>query len=66
MMIKLPFNRQSGDGSSDRPSLRFAEYCREELERLRDSGTEFDEARFRAAVELTVQRLESMEGERKA
>jgi hypothetical protein len=65
-MIKIPFSRQSGDDSSSRPSASFADYCREELERLRDSGTEFDEARFRAAVDLTVRRLQSMEGEVKA
>lgn len=62
-MIKLPFSRQSGDGSPDGPSASFADYCREELERRRDSGTPFDEAQFQAAVDLAVGRLQSMEGE---
>ncbi|MCG6863018.1 MAG: hypothetical protein LJE70_17345 [Chromatiaceae bacterium] len=60
-MIRIPFSRTSKDDDSDKPSVAFSEYCRDELERRRDTGVGFDEARFEAAVELAVGRLQAME-----
>lgn len=60
-MIKIPFSRTSKDGDEDRPSTAFSEYCRDELERRRDSDTEFDEDRFKLAVDLALDRLRAME-----
>jgi hypothetical protein len=60
-MIKLPFGRKPSEQVSDRPSRAFADYCREELERARDSGDGFDEQRFRAAMELALERLRALE-----
>ena len=58
----------TGISCSGRKTLQqtFADYCREELERLRDSGGAFDEEEFRAAVDLAIGRLEALENEEKA
>ena len=60
-MIRLPFGRKSSEQDGDRPSRAFEDYCREELERARDSGAAFDEQRFRAAMELALERLQALE-----
>jgi len=65
-MLKLPFARKPKDEDAERSSVAFADYCREELERLRDSGGAFDEEEFRAAVDLAIGRLEALENEEKA
>lgn len=65
-MIRLPFSRRPKDDSPQGPSTAFARYCREELERLRDSGQAFDEERFAAAVELAQSRLKALDEEDKA
>jgi hypothetical protein len=59
-MIRIPFSRNAND--EDRPSEAFSNFCRAELERRRDSDSGFDEKRFRAAVDLAVGRLRSIEG----
>ena len=59
-MMRLPFSRKpTGDGGKSAEAA-FSEYCGEELERRRDSGTELDEARFQAAVDLAIGRLREM------
>ena len=60
-MIRIPFSRASKDRDGDKPSAAFSDYCQEELERRRDSGADFDEGRFQAAVDLAVGRLRAME-----
>ncbi|MEA3275888.1 MAG: hypothetical protein U9Q81_11470 [Pseudomonadota bacterium] len=65
-MIKLPFGRKPKEDIPHRPSTAFALYCREELERLHDSGEPFDEARFAAAVDLAESRLKALDEEDKA
>ena len=60
-MIKLPFSRRSRDEDIERPSVAFAGYCEQELERRRDAEQALDEGRFRAAVQLVVDRLQAME-----
>lgn len=60
-MIKIPFSRTAKDGDGDRPSAAFSDYCRDELERRRDSDADFDEDRFKAATDLVVGRLRAME-----
>ena len=60
-MIKIPFGRGSKDEASRKASVAFADYCHDELERRRDSGKDFDEKRFAAAVELAVGRLRAVE-----
>lgn len=62
-MIKLPFSLKSKEDPNERPSEAFAAYCDKELERMRDAGEDFDEARFKAAVELALQRLRAVEEE---
>jgi hypothetical protein len=62
-MIKLPFSLKSKEDPNARPSAAFTAYCDAELERRRDSGEDFDEARFRAAVELALTRLRAAEDE---
>jgi hypothetical protein len=64
-MIKLPFSRKSKHEDADKPSVAFSDYCREELERRRDCGGDFDEERFQAAVDLAIGRLQGMEEEGK-
>jgi len=60
-MIRIPFSRTAKDDDGDKPSEVFSDYCRDELERRRDSGADFDEKRFEAAVALAVGRLRAME-----
>jgi hypothetical protein len=60
-MIRFPFGRKSSEQDNDRPSRAFADYCRDELERARDSGAGFDEQRFHAAMELALERLQALE-----
>jgi len=60
-MIRLPFGRALKDKNGDKPSETFATYCRDELERRRDCGADFDEERFKAAVDLAVEKLVAME-----
>ena len=62
-MIKNPFNRKTKDDDGNLPSAAFAEYCRDELERRRDSEGPFDEEEFLSAVDLALERLQAMEGE---
>lgn len=62
-MIKFPFSSRSKDDSEALPSKAFAAYCDAELERLRDAGGSFDEARFREAADLALSRLRAAEGE---
>lgn len=62
-MIRLPFSRKSRDEARQTPSAAFAAWCREEEERRRDSGDGFDEAAFRAAVDLALSRLKAVERE---
>ena len=64
-MMKLPFSRKQKDGDAHRPCVAFAEYCREEIERLRDSGDSFAEDEFQAAVDLALTRLRAFEEEEK-
>jgi hypothetical protein len=65
-MMKFPFGRRSREGDPEPPSAAFAAYCDEERERMRDAGEPFDEGRFRAAVELALGRLKSIEREERA
>lgn len=65
-MMKLPFSRKSKDDDMRRPTAVFAAYCHDELERMRDVGAVPDEERFRAAVELAMERLQAMEDEEQA
>jgi hypothetical protein len=60
-MIKLPFSRKSKDDLDERPVETFTRYCDDERERLRDAGEPFDEARFQAAVDLALARLQARE-----
>lgn len=60
-MIRIPFSRTSKDTDGDTASVAFSNYCRDELERRRDSGTGFDEDRFKVAVDLAAGRLQEME-----
>jgi hypothetical protein len=60
-MIKIPFTRTTKGEDNDKASVAFADYCRGELERCRDRGADFDEERFKAAVDLAVARLRAME-----
>lgn len=60
-MIRIPFSRAAKDEKGDKISVTFSEYCREELERRRDRGVDFDEGRFKTAVDLVVDRLRAME-----
>lgn len=62
-MIKLSFGRKPRETAAVRPSSGFADYCRDELERLKDSGESFDQAEFQAAVELALERLDALESE---
>jgi hypothetical protein len=62
-MIRLPFTRKTKDEARPSPATAFAAWCREEEERRRDSGEGFDEAAFRAAVDLAVSRLKAVERE---
>ncbi len=39
------------------PAEEFEEYCQVELERLRSSGTDFDEDLYREAVRLVLRKL---------
>ena len=65
-MIKFPFSFKSKDDSNARPSAAFSAYCQAELERLRDTDETLDEARFKAAVELALSRLRTLERKEKA
>lgn len=60
-MIRLPFSRKPKDEGPESPSSAFSAWCREELERRSDAGDAFDEARFRAAMDLAVSRLKTLE-----
>lgn len=64
-MMKLPFSRTPKDGEGHRPCVAFSDYCREEFERLRDSGDPFAEDEFQAAVDLALSRLQALEEEGK-
>jgi len=59
--MRIPFGRTAKEEDGDRPADAFADYCRDELERRRDSGSGLDEKRFEAAVALVVSRLRAME-----
>jgi len=60
-MIRIPFGRTTKDGEDEKPSEVFSEYCRDELERRRDTGAGLNEKRFEAAMDLVIKRLRSME-----
>jgi hypothetical protein len=60
-MIRNPFSRAAKEEDGDKASEIFSEYCRDELERRRDRGSDFDEERFETAVALAVGRLRAME-----
>jgi hypothetical protein len=60
-MIKLPFSRKTQDEPIERPSVAFAAYCEAERERRRDMADGLDERRFQAALDLALQRLQSLE-----
>jgi hypothetical protein len=60
-MIRIPFGRTAKEDDDAKPSEVFSDYCREELERRRDRGADFDENRFEAAVDLAAGRLRAME-----
>ena len=46
-----------------RPSTGFMRFCEDELERRRNSGEKFDEVAFLEAMELTINRLQTLEDE---
>lgn len=48
------------------PSKNFASCCESLFERRRNAGEAFDEAAYREAMEMSLQRLRQMEEERKA
>jgi len=60
-MIRIPFSRTNKDEEGEKPSEVFSEYCRDELERRRDTGVGLNEKRFKAAVDLVIKRLRTME-----
>ncbi len=60
-MIRIPFGRPSKGAQTGKVSVVFSDYCRDELERWHDRGEDFDEERFKAAVDLAVNRLRAME-----
>ncbi|MGD2119523.1 MAG: hypothetical protein PVG66_14270 [Chromatiales bacterium] len=49
-----------------KPSRGFTLYCEQELERRRNKGEDFDEEAFRAAVDLTIAKLQMLEDEEEA
>jgi len=51
---------------SSRPSQEFAGYCEAEFERRRNSGAEFDEAAYQAAMEMVLTKLRLFEDEGQA
>lgn len=46
-----------------KPSKGFTYYCEQELERRRNSGEDFDEQAFLAAMDLTIAKLHMLEDE---
>ncbi len=50
-------------GEPQGSSRDFAAYCEAEFERRRNSETEFDEAAYREAMEMTLRRLQLLEEE---
>lgn len=65
-MIKFPFSLKSREDVNETPSAAFSAYCEAELERLRDAGEHFDEARYKAAMEMALARLRAVETEEEA
>lgn len=61
-------SEQVEENSNDKTELEgsakeLAAYCEAEFERRRNSGEEFDEASYREAMEMTLRRLQMLEGE---
>lgn len=46
-----------------KPSEEFAAYCEAEFERRLNSGDDFDEARYRRAMDMVLDRLRRLEDE---
>lgn len=53
----------SREPRAHKPSEEFAAYCEAEFERRLNSGKVFDEAPYRRAMNLVVDRLQRMEDE---
>ena len=56
-LLKLPV------GSQIVPSEEFAAYCEAEFERRLNSGEDFDEEGYRAAMKLVIKKLKLLEAE---
>ncbi|WP_428607810.1 nodulation protein E [Sedimenticola sp.] len=54
---------QSGPVRVPRPSEAFSAYCNAEFDRRRNSGEAFDEAAYREAMQLTLQKIRQLEEE---
>lgn len=50
----------------NKPSDEFAAYCEAEFERRLNSGQEFDEMRYRKAMDMVLDRLTRLEQEGRA
>ncbi len=59
----LGADRQTGD---NKPSQEFSAYCEAEFERRLNSGERFDEAGYRKAMAMVVERLIQLEEEGRA
>jgi hypothetical protein len=53
----------SQEESTNSPSRDFAAYCESEFERRINSGIGFDEAQYRKAMTLVLDKLARLEGE---
>lgn len=59
-------SRPTVESPSSSPSAEFSAWCEAEFERRRNSGGEFDEAHYRQAMQLVLDKLHRLEEEGKA
>lgn len=59
-------NNDHNPSESKTPSEEFAAYCDAEFERRLNSGTDFDEQRFRQIEKLVMDKLQRLEDEGRA
>jgi hypothetical protein len=71
MMRKLMTHENTHEGEPNKlprgskiiPSEEFVKYCEVEFERRLNSGEEFDEAAYREAMEMVLEKLKTIESE---
>ncbi len=56
----------TGEISLNAPAVEFATWCEAEFARRRNSGNDFDEAHYRKAMQLVIERLQGLEDEGRA